>query len=102
MAEKTKNLCAQIPESLHSNVRERQEASGKTLSEYMTWLITSFYEQEGVKIMEGKQRTIAFQISEELFEQFKEYLKRNQLKQGLFLTNCIKRALKDDQNCGNT
>ena len=31
MAEKTKNLCAQIPESLHDTVRTRQQESGKTL-----------------------------------------------------------------------
>lgn len=36
MGEKTRNLCAQIPESLHSKVRERQEASGQTLDQYMT------------------------------------------------------------------
>ena len=44
MAEKTKNLCAQIPEDLHNRVRQEQERSRKTLSQYMTWLITTFYE----------------------------------------------------------
>lgn len=44
MAEKTRNLCAEIPEELHSKVRQRQNESGKTLSQYMTWLITTFYE----------------------------------------------------------
>ena len=29
MAENTKNLCAQIPESLHAKVRQEQEQSGK-------------------------------------------------------------------------
>lgn len=36
MAEETKNLCAQIPASLHAQVREQQEMSGKTLGQYMT------------------------------------------------------------------
>lgn len=101
MAEKTKNLCAQIPESLHSKVRERQETSGKTLSEYMTWLITSFYEQEGMKNMDGKQKTIAFQVPPEMFEQFKQYLKRHDLKQVEFFLNCIQQALDADQQEGN-
>ena len=35
----TKNLCAQIPIDLHRQVREHQEESGKSLGEYMTWLI---------------------------------------------------------------
>ena len=101
MAEKTKNLCAQIPESLHSKVRERQETSGKTLSEYMTWLITSFYEQEGMKNMDGKQKTIAFQVPPETFEQFKQYLKRHDLKQVEFFLNCIQQALDADQQEAN-
>lgn len=52
MAENKRNLCAQIPESLHAKVRREQEASGQTLSQYMTDLITKFYEQqEGKTIM---------------------------------------------------
>ena len=35
MAEKTRNLCAEIPEELHGKVRQRQNESGKTLSQYM-------------------------------------------------------------------
>ena len=46
MAEDIKNLCAPIPSALHAQVRENQEASGKTLGQYMTWLITQFYEYE--------------------------------------------------------
>ena len=34
MADK-KNLCAQIDTALHMRVRQEQEQSGKTLSEYM-------------------------------------------------------------------
>ena len=73
MAEDTRNLCAQIPVGLHARVRREQEASGKTLSGYMTWLITKFYEG-GDTPMEGKQRTVAFQVPEELFQRFKTYL----------------------------
>lgn len=46
MAEDIKNLCAPIPSDLHAKVREHQEASGKTLGQYMAWLITQFYEYE--------------------------------------------------------
>ena len=46
MAENIKHLCAPIPEALHTKLREQQEKSGKNLSQYMTWLITQFYEYE--------------------------------------------------------
>lgn len=98
MAEKTKNLCAQIPESLHAHVRQRQEESGRSLSEYMTDLITKFFKMEGKTMANGNQRTVAFQVDAELFERFKEYLKANGIKQNVFL-DCIHRAL-DIAECG--
>ena len=99
MAELTRNLCAQIPVSLHTQVRERQEASGKTLGQYMTWLITKFYEEEN-PTMKGNQRTVAFQVPEELFERFKEYLKRQGVKQNAFFLNCIQQVLDAEAQSG--
>lgn len=94
----TKNLCAQIPTALHGRVRQEQEASGQSLSQYMTWLITEFYENGGKKIMaKENQRTVAFQVDAELFEQFKEYLKRVGVKQNAFFLNCIQRVLADEE-----
>lgn len=49
MAEKTRNLCAEIPLELHTKVRQRQAESGETLSRYMTALITKYYEMESCK-----------------------------------------------------
>ena len=98
MAEETRNLCAQIPASLHAQVREQQEASGQTLGKYMTWLITSFYANEqGGKTQMNEKRTVAFQVPAELFEQFKEYLKQNHLTQSAFFLDCIHRALAEAQ-----
>ncbi len=95
MAENTKNLCAQIPEALHAKVREHQEASGRTLSQYMSWLITKFYESEGKNMAKENQRTVAFQVDAELFERFKEYLKARGIKQNAFFLECIQRALEE-------
>ena len=103
MAENTKNLCAPIPAELHAQLRQRQEESGQTLSQYMTWLITKFYESEGKSTMKENQRTVAFQVSTELFEQFKDYLKRKGIKQNAFFLSCIQRALEEaDQTEGGT
>ena len=98
MAEDTRNLCAQIPATLHIRVRQEQEAAGKTLSEYMTWLITTFYQKEEEKQMTyTENRTVAFQVPADLFEEFKAYLDRHHIKQKAFFLDCIQRALADDQ-----
>ena len=43
MTEKTKTLGAQIPQSLHAKVRERQEESGPTLGPYIAQLTSKIY-----------------------------------------------------------
>lgn len=97
MAEDTKNLCAQIPAALHTRVRQEQEAAGKTLSEYMTWLIATFYQKEEENQMTyTENRTVAFQVPADLFEEFKAYLDRHHIKQKAFFLNCIQRALADE------
>ena len=86
MAEEKRNLCAQIPISLHSRVRQEQEASGQTLSEYMTQLITEFFQmKEGNQNMNHDMKTIAFQVPAELFEEFKaEQLQTKGILPGLY------------------
>ena len=97
MAEVTRNLCAQIPVSLHSRIRQEQEASGQTLSAYMTQLITNYYHmKEDKESMNTETRTVAFQVPPELFEKFKAYLQRTNLKQKEFFLACIQPALSDE------
>ena len=99
MAEEKRNLCAQIPISLHSRVRQEQEASGQTLSEYMTQLITEFYQmKEGNQNMNIDTKTIAFQVPVELFDEFKAYLRRRKQTQKDFFLDCIQRALAEEQD----
>lgn len=50
--------------------------------------------------MKGNQRTVAFQVPEELFERFKEYLKRQGVKQNAFFLNCIQQALDAEAQSG--
>ena len=45
MADK-KNLCAQIDTALHARVRQEQERSGQTLSEYVEQLIQNYYDMK--------------------------------------------------------
>ena len=97
MAEETKNLCAQIPASLHAQVREQQEASGKTLGQYMAELITAYYEYEkGGACNMANVKTVAFQIPAELMDQLKAYLEKYNMTQKAFFLDCIHRALAED------
>ena len=96
MADK-KNLCAMIPADLHARVRQEQEQSGKTLSEYVEQLIQNYYNMKENKKMTGDMRTMAIQLPEELFERLKAYLKKNNLKQKQFIIGLIEDALEQDE-----
>ena len=96
MADK-KNLCAQIDTALHARVRQEQERSGMTLSEYVEQLIQNYYDMKENKKMTGDMRTMAIQLPEELFERLKAYLKKNNLKQKQFIIGLIEDALEEDE-----
>ena len=96
MADK-KNLCAQIDTALHARVRQEQERSGQTLSEFVEQLITDYYKMKENTKMTGDTRTLAVQIPEELFERLKAYLKKNNLKQKQFIIGLIEDALEQDE-----
>ena len=94
MAE-TKNLCAQIPIPLHQKVCENKEQSGLTLNQYVAQLITEYYEmKERTPTM--ATRTLALQISEDLFARIKKHVDSTpHLTQKAFITDLITRALDE-------
>ena len=92
--EKRKNLCAMIPESLHMQVRTEQERLELTLSQYVEMVLKEHFEMGG-KAMDGKTRTLAFQVSEELFGRLKEHLKKQGLSQKDFVVSLIEQALAE-------
>ena len=102
MAE-TKNLCAQIDLALHTKVCEERERAGQTTSQYITQLLREYYEMKengGKSDMANKgNRTMAFQIPEELFQRIKRHLEREsdrlgrRVTQREFVLNLIEEAL---------
>ncbi len=87
--EQKKNLCAQIPLSLHTQVSEAREAAGQTTSEYITNLLIEYYNLKkdgGTMTMSGNSRTMAFQIPETLFQRIKTHLERESQRTGRKLT----------------
>ena len=87
--EQKKNLCTQIPLSLHTQVSEAREAAGQTTSEYITNLLIEYCNLKkdgGTMTMSGETRTMAFQIPEDLFQRIKTHLERESQRTGRKLT----------------
>ena len=90
----TRNLCAQLPLALHAQVCEAREAAGLTTAQYITQLLTEYYEMKengGKMTMATNSRTMAFQIPEELFMRIKTHLERETARTGRKLTQAAER-----------
>ena len=89
MAEQ-KNLCALIPIALHDRVSQAKDEAGLTTAQYITNLLTEYFtmkENGGTAAMTNNgTRTMAFQISEELFLRIKAHLERETARTGRKLT----------------
>ena len=91
--ENRKNLCAMIPESLYTKVGEEKEKLALNLSQYVEMIKNEHF--KGGKAMANGTRTLAFQVSEELFMRIKEYLKQTGQSQKDFVIGLIETALSE-------
>lgn len=104
----TKNLCAQIPLTLHDRVCTEKDQAGLTTAQYITNLLTEYYRMKenggNMNMTNNGSRTMAFQIPEELFQRIKEYLDRESLRLGRkytqreFVLGLIEEALTAAEN----
>jgi hypothetical protein len=92
-----KNLCAKIPEELHSKLRQEQEQLGLTLSEYVEKVFKEHFEG-GKLTMSGATRTLALQIPEELYNRLKEHLKKTGQTQKDYITSLVEGSLREDKD----
>ena len=94
-------LTVTLPDDLHEQIRQELEAQGITTGQFIEMVVTKYF----TKSKEGENnmatRTIAFQVSEELYQRIKEYLNRYQevygrkLTQREFMLQLIEDALSE-------
>lgn len=96
----TKGITCKIPLDLHNRISEEIRETESTISKFIEMVIMEHYEKGAVKVME-KGRTLAFQVSEELFQKVKEYLENyektyhRRLTQKEFVIGLIEQALEE-------
>lgn len=91
-----KNLCAMIPESLYNRARDEKDEMALTLSQYVERILREHFEK-GEEAMGKGTRTLAFQVSEELFGRIKEHLARTKMSQKDFVIGLIEQALAAEE-----
>ena len=96
----TKGLTCKLPLDLHNRISEEIRETESTVSRFIEMVIREHYEKGDVRVM-AKGRTLAFQVSEELFQRIKAYLERyerenhRRLTQREFVIGLIEQAMDD-------
>lgn len=91
-----KNICGKIPMDLHEKVREEIELTESSTQKFLQQVIEEHFNRvEGKgEISMGEVRTVAVQVSEELFQRLKVVIGKNHMKQKDFLIQIIEEALE--------
>ena len=88
-----KNICGKIPLELHAKVRGEIEQREISTQEFLQQVIEEHFMEKGVEQMAA--RTIAVQVTEELFGRLKAAVAWKGCKQKDFLISIIEKAVKE-------
>lgn len=88
-----KNLCGKIPVELHLKVRAEIEQREISTQQFIQQVIEEHFMEKGVNRMEA--RTIAVQVSEQLFTRLKNVVAWKGCKQKEFLISVIEKAIEE-------
>lgn len=86
-----KNICGKIPLDLHAKVRQEIEQREISTQEFLQQVIEEHFMEKGVESMAA--RTIAVQVTEELFGRLKAAVAWKGCKQKDFLIHVIEHAI---------
>lgn len=87
-----KNICGKIPLDLHEKVREEIERTESSTQKFILKVIEEHFRGKGEMNME--KRTLAVQVSEELFSRLKAVVAKKGCKQKDFLIAIIEQAIE--------
>ena len=92
-----KNICGKIPVELHEKLKLEVEELGISIPKYLEMVIEEHMTRKGEKTDMANSRTVAVQVTEELFSRLKAVLARNGMKQKDFLIGLIEDAIEKEE-----
>ena len=93
----TKNICGKIPVELHEKLKLEVEELGISIPKYLEMVIEEHMTRKGEKTDMADSRTVAVQVTEDLFSRLKAVLAKNGMKQKDFLIGLIEAALEEEE-----
>ena len=92
-----KNICGKIPVDLHEKMKLEIEELGISIPKYLEMVIEEHMTRKGEKTNMADLRTVAVQVTEDLFSRLKAVLAKNGMKQKDFLIGLIEEAIEKEE-----
>ena len=92
-----KNICGKIPVELHEKLKLEVEELGISIPKYLEMVIEEHMTRKGEKTDMANSRTVAVQVTEDLFSRLKAVLAKNGMKQKDFLIGLIEEAIEKEE-----
>ena len=92
-----KNICGKIPVDLHEKMKLEIEELGISIPKYLEIVIEEHMTRTGEKTNMADLRTVAVQVTEDLFSRLKAVLAKNGMKQKDFLIGLIEEAIEKEE-----
>ena len=92
-----KNICGKIPVELHEKLKLEVEELGISIPKYLEMVIEEHMTRKGEKTDMANSRTVAVQVTEDLFSRLKAVLAKNGMKQKDFLIGLIEDAIEKEE-----
>ena len=92
-----KNICGKIPVDLHEKMKLEIEELGISIQKYLEMVIEEHMTRKGEKTNMADLRTVAVQVTEDLFSRLKAVLAKNGMKQKDFLIGLIEDAIEKEE-----
>ena len=89
-----KNICGKIPMELHTKVRQEIEQREISTQQFIQQVIEEHFTEKGGQVSMAV-RTVAVQVSEELFARFKAAVAKKGCRQKDFLIELLERAVEE-------
>lgn len=89
-----KNICGKIPLDLHEKVRQEIEETQSSTQRFIQQVIEEHFSRGEISM---EKRTVAVQVSEELFSRLKTVIAKMGCKQKDFLIGIIEQAIAEEE-----
>ncbi|GHU80325.1 hypothetical protein FACS1894191_5360 [Clostridia bacterium] len=92
--DETRGITVKVPEALHGRARQEAEANTQTMSQFIETVLQFYFNREESESMSTNKRTLAFQVSEEFYQEVQDFIKKNKMKLKDFGINAMVRMME--------